>query len=332
VIPVRIPPSPEIRLLVAKHQEGPSIQFGAIGVNSYLRNSKIDVIDSGNVCNLQVGNYSSIGRNINLFFNRNHDIKAITTSPHIKTGGRDNYKIQQKGQILIGHDVWLGKDVTIIADVKIGNGAVVGTRAVVAKDIPPYAVVVGNPAKVVKYRFHDDQVEKLLKIKWWNWDADTIERRQHYFSYDLDRFIDRFYDEPQSGPAIAPIPLEVKSKVILIVSDDDYPSPVIDKVILEYLDRFRADDDITLLIKTDCPETTESLISKYRETVSAHPGCPHIHFINTGAHQEKNLFKQIDYFVATRSRDTMRYIDYADEFGVNILAGVNIPVFGEINW
>ena len=77
-------------------------------------------------------------------------------------------------QIIIGHDVWIGRGATIMSGVKIGNGAVIGAQAVVAKDVPPYAVVVGNPGKVIRYRFNKDIISKLQAIKWWYWSQNEI--------------------------------------------------------------------------------------------------------------------------------------------------------------
>ena len=77
-------------------------------------------------------------------------------------------------QIIIGHDVWIGHGVKILGGVKIGNGAVIGTGAIVAKNIPPYAIAVGNPARVIKYRFDEETIKKLLAVKWWNWDLKKL--------------------------------------------------------------------------------------------------------------------------------------------------------------
>ena len=85
-----------------------------------------------------------------------------------------------KGNITIGNDVWIGYEAVILSGVTIGDGAIIGTRAVVTKDVPPYAIVGGSPAKVLKKRFSDDIIEKLLKIKWWNWPVEKIARSLEY--------------------------------------------------------------------------------------------------------------------------------------------------------
>ncbi len=75
---------------------------------------------------------------------------------------------------IVGNDVWIGQDVVIKGGVKIGNGAVIGARSVVTKDIPPYAVAAGAPAKVIKYRFEQEKMDLLQKLQWWNWDTEKI--------------------------------------------------------------------------------------------------------------------------------------------------------------
>lgn len=77
---------------------------------------------------------------------------------------------------MIGNDVWIGYDAIIMPGVKIGDGAIIGTRAVVTKDIPPYTIVGGVPAKPIRKRFDDKTIEKLLSIKWWNWDKEKIKQ------------------------------------------------------------------------------------------------------------------------------------------------------------
>jgi serine acetyltransferase len=100
-----------------------------------------------------------------------------------------------KGDIIIENDVWIGATATIMSGVKISNGAVIGAGSVVTKDVPPYAIVAGNPAKVVKYRFTEEQIEKLLSIAWWDWEEIKIrDNAMKMWSDDINGFIDEFYE------------------------------------------------------------------------------------------------------------------------------------------
>ena len=97
-----------------------------------------------------------------------------------------------KGDISIENDVWVGATSTIMSGVKISNGAVIGGGSVVTKDVPPYAIVVGNPAKVVKYRFNEEQIDKLLRIAWWDWEEEQIkENAMLLWSDDINKFIEK---------------------------------------------------------------------------------------------------------------------------------------------
>lgn len=95
---------------------------------------------------------------------------------------------------IIGNDVWTGRNVTIMAGVKIGNGAIIGAGAVVTKDVPDYAIVAGVPAKIIKYRFSEDIIFKLNKIKWWDWSDDLIASRYDDF-LDVNNFVEKYYTE-----------------------------------------------------------------------------------------------------------------------------------------
>ena len=90
--------------------------------------------------------------------------------------------------------MWTGATATIMSGVKISNGAVVAAGSVVSKDVPPYAIVAGNPAKVVKYRFNEEQIEKLLSIAWWDWGEQKIrDNAMDMWSDNINEFIIKFY-------------------------------------------------------------------------------------------------------------------------------------------
>jgi len=89
--------------------------------------------------------------------------------------------INSKGPIVVGNDVWIGANAIITSGVHIGDGAIVSGGSVVTKDVPPYSVVGGNPARVIKYRFSADKIEKLLSIRWWDWDISTIKKNRSFF-------------------------------------------------------------------------------------------------------------------------------------------------------
>lgn len=135
---------------------------------------------------IKVGNFCSIARGTNIQ-EHNHDSKCITTYFIKYRVFNDNYGVDaiSKGAIEIGNDVWIGTGSTILTGVKIGDGAVIGANAVVTNDVPAYAIVGGTPAQVLKYRFSTEIINKLLEIKWWDWEMDKIKKNKNLFYGDL---------------------------------------------------------------------------------------------------------------------------------------------------
>ena len=115
---------------------------------------------------LEIGNFVSIGPNVTFALGGNHYTNTITTFPFkVKYFGEKEPEALTKGKIIIEDDVWIGMNVLILSGVRIGRGAVIGAGAVVAKDIPPYAIAVGNPCRIVKYRFSNEIIKKVAEIE-----------------------------------------------------------------------------------------------------------------------------------------------------------------------
>lgn len=127
---------------------------------------------------IQIGSFCSIADEVVIFGGGEHRADWVTTFPlRIAFGdplaGKDGHPAS-KGETKIGNDVWIGFRAMVLSGVTIGDGAVIGAGAVVAADVPPYAIVVGNPAKVIRYRFPSGEIQKLLALRWWEWDVDKI--------------------------------------------------------------------------------------------------------------------------------------------------------------
>lgn len=129
---------------------------------------------------LKIGAFCSLANNITIFLGGNHRTDWITTFPfgHIfqdELGGSDIYgHPSSKGDIVIGNDVWIGSGATIMSGLVIGDGAVVSANACVVKDVAPYNIVGGNPAKIIKQRFNDNIINSLLRLKWWDLPIEDI--------------------------------------------------------------------------------------------------------------------------------------------------------------
>jgi virginiamycin A acetyltransferase len=133
---------------------------------------------------LIIGNFCAIASGVKFIMNgANHETAPISTFPFAvfrngweKIIDQENLigKFPNKGNIVIGNDVWIGYEAVIMPGVKIGNGAIIAAKSVVTKDVPDYAVVGGNPARLIRKRYNDDQVARLNKIAWWLWSAEKI--------------------------------------------------------------------------------------------------------------------------------------------------------------
>lgn len=167
--------------------------FGHLGYGSY--------VGRDGLVNAEVGRFTSIGPRC-IYTNALHPIKKpfVTTSPLFYSTKKrfsfadkqmfDEFRFYDKEQELvnkIGSDVWIGSDVNLIGGVQIGDGAVVLSRAVVTKDVPPYAIVGGIPARIIGYRYDEETIKFLLRIKWWNNSSEWF-RQNWRLLCDMDSF------------------------------------------------------------------------------------------------------------------------------------------------
>ena len=177
-----------------------------VGNNVYMLGGNISSANIGNrtyfneniqAKNFVIGNYCSVGSDVTIGVSL-HPIDLISTHPcfysnnkGFETFADKMYFKEETKLITIGNDVWLGSKATIMPGVTINDGAIVAYGSLVTKDVPPFAIVAGVPAKIIKYRFNDDVINELLRIKWWDWN-DTFIKEHYKLFLDIPAFVNFF--------------------------------------------------------------------------------------------------------------------------------------------
>lgn len=142
---------------------------------------------------VKIGRYCSFASDIH-YFGANHPMDSVSTSAIFYNQSMNDLPVQdvKRSELIIGNDVWIGSHVLITSSCKnIGTGAVVGAGSIVTKDVPPYAIVAGNPAKIIRFRFDEKTIEDLLESKWWLNEPKDIMKYYKYFN-DPNEFLKNF--------------------------------------------------------------------------------------------------------------------------------------------
>ena len=167
---------PDPRVTIGKHTYG-------------VGRATIPILTAGT--RIDVGKYCSVAKGV-VFVVGRHFVENISTYPFrafLVAGGKPDDENPPVESIVVGNDVWIGARALIVANVTIGHGAVVAAGSVVVKDVPPYAVVGGAPARVIRMRFGPERIQELLEIAWWDWPDERILSNLDLFYGDPDQFV-----------------------------------------------------------------------------------------------------------------------------------------------
>lgn len=308
--------------------------FLQIDIDSYIVGAEIQSGINFNYAEgvhcIQIGKYSALAEQITFLVNLNHDYKSVFQgSPAFISGSKES-RLKRKGSVLIQNDVWIGHGVTIISGITIHNGAIIGAESVVTKDVPPYAIAAGNPAKIIGYRFPEEQRIAMNAIAWWNWSPEKLTERREDFFQPVEYFIETYQKEAdeiwsQAAPAFE----KDNRKNILFIPDAEEPFPVWQKVIKEYA----SSPDIwaeTRLILYLLPSSVEKGYSDViSEFIKDYKDRDAQILLQEGTAEEeiRSLFAAADYFVTSRQEKNLLWTEYADHYGVKLQYGTDIPVF-----
>ena len=313
-----------------------------IGKDSYITKATVEsgldfdseIKKHGGVYNLQIGKYCSIAEDVLFMIDINHDYMSVFQGcPSELKDIKLSSRLKRKGQILIENDVWIGHGATIMNGVTIHNGAVVAAGSIVTKDVPAYAIVAGNPARVVKKRYSDDIIEKLLKISWWNWTSSEISKRKSDFADLPEAFVQKYYDsalEKYKSVFAEQNPINNlcngEKFVITPYFNDKYP--LYPKIIKSFCEEF-SDKPAQLIIylsgENYSIEKEFQIISDCLSEYSEYN--VFVQIIDRREASVERVLAYTDYYITNRSSENLYYTEIAEKYGKKVLSGVDIPVF-----
>ncbi len=284
--------------------------------------------------NIHIGKFSSIARGAEFNINATHGYHRFCQNPITKYDNEtsafeyDNsvHETSRKGQIIIQNDCWCGANITIMNGVKVGNGAIIAACSVVTKDVEPYSIVGGNPAKHIRYRFDDEIIQKLQNIQWWFWDHDKIEEAFIKYQNDIGEFINEHYDKAvEIRKQITEHQLDVPhgNKNFIYFEDSEVTYSTLEQVIIGFIDYFIDDNEARLVIYTkniDVVDKINDILSKFEAE------CDIYIYIEENKIDELAIFKYAQYYITNRTWSVNQHSCYADVYGLKTISCVDVPL------
>ncbi len=281
-----------------------------IGAHSEFFVSKDQIIEDSDISIISVvliGRYTSVANDV-LF--------ETEIAPQLT-------KANMQHQIIIGNDVRIGDHVIISDGVRIGNGAVVAAGAVVTEDVPPYAIVMGNPARVVKYRYSLELIKALQRIKWWNWSDDTVASRAQEMT-DIISFVTKYHQPDiymKGGTAEVLHARKDAGKTIYCFSlDNTSDIPIWENVVDAYLRTFTKASHVSLVLEI-LPESMDILSILDKKIREVGEDAPEILRCRANIGENLELIQNTDIYIASAHPRCMFYIDYANNYDVEVRPG-----------
>lgn len=305
-----------------------------IDKDSYIAGAKIESginfhWDSG-AYNLQIGKYCSLAEDILFMIDTNHNYDGLFMGvvTELKNHKR-TYKstMRPRGEIIIQNDCWIGHGATIMDGVTIHNGAVVGTNAVVTKDVPPYAIVAGNPARIVKYRFDEDVIDKLQKIAWWDWDSETIVKYAETILGDVRDFADTFFVEGMHKKDVE-FSRITEGKSFVFYLDMSEPYCIWKRVIKQFAETMNnTDNELILYLNPEETGFETKLKLLYEELALYEEYNCYVNICTDHFEDDAYLLQFADYYITNRHRKNVHRMCKADLYGGKHLIGVSSNIF-----
>lgn len=288
----------------------------------------------GGCYSAHIGAFCPISNQVRFLVDVNHDYESVSMSGQvpdlIPCAGRK----RRKGSIIIQNDVWIGYGVTVLGGVTIHNGAVIAANSTVTKDVPPYAIVAGSPARVIKYRFDPETIEQLQRIQWWYWDEKTIKSRKAWFRRPAEEFAKKFDVSAGEGhlsseKRLTDLPFDeiARENRYLIFSDLDRPHSVVRKVIKAFALSHGEESCLVVSVPKDGREEKNvRAVCEFAEGLNSECG---LYVRCTGKKEIPALTAACGSLITSRVLELVRYTCIADLTHTNVISGVDVPVFGD---
>ena len=334
-IPVHTVSTPQT-VLVPIQQQKPPFPLLQIDTGSYIVGAQIQSginfrPDMG-IHSIQIGKYCAIAEDITFLIDLNHPYHCVAQGElDFFQPNTSEIPQKRKGQILIQNDVWIGHGATILGGVTIHNGAVIAANAVVTKDVPPYSIVGGNPAGIIGrgQRFSSAQIDALQQISWWDWALEQKKKFAGDFSVTPEVFIAKHIAAAQSSwQSLQPCFSKRPGTSFLLIPDLDDPYPVWKTIWNAFCALQQSDNTLYLYI---LPGSSEQCLAELYQILSQKPSSCSVVIQDTPVADERALFLQMDYFITTRSAQTVHWSCYADLCHVRVISGVDFPIFDRID-
>jgi len=326
---------PTIREVRSKDIEGHDYNLLTVGRRSYITSAEIATVQEP-FNHILIGSYTAIAHDVSFDILTQHDYTRPSifpwSNPYSKIFDCDPGSYERR-QIIIGHDVWIGQGAVLMGGVRIGNGAVIAANSVVINDVEPYSIVGGNPARHIKYRFDQQTIAAMQRIRWWDWPEERIVDAKDWMQQNAADFARHFVREAKSFP---PAGIRDKMKVLrpgdknyLCLADTKDIFPLCYKVLQEYLETFQRQDAVSLILLGKFQEdgaalqNIRAIIEKYKP---AEP--PRIVLAEEPSGIALELLSTMDIFITNRQYKTLFYLDFADQYGVSFVSGADRQVFG----
>ncbi|WP_083501144.1 glycosyltransferase [Selenomonas sp. oral taxon 136] len=272
-----------------------------------------------------IGRYASLGRNITFDMEDRASRASAAAYPFSFWSPSPAEDVPERRQIIIGNNVRIESNVIFRGGITVGNGAIVRAGAVLMEDVPPYAVVEGNPARVAGYRFDVDTIRQLQRIKWWNWPEEDIRKNIHILADNVDAFLMKFQPPVHEiSDETVEILREFKEqgyRVYYFVPDVDSPEGIWRKVIRAYLSAYTANDKTALLLSLS-GENAEAVTAKIQPLMNTMgENAP---LILTHTWNEEHLgriFSYVDDLITTKDGISSVCVDYASHENVRVSYG-----------